>query len=376
MHEKEFVYTTPEQLANREFRSLLRTAAIGLFVVDEAHCVSQWGHDFRPDYLELGTVIEELGRPTVMAMTATATDEVVDDILRQLRIPDAEIVHTGFYRPNLQLAVVPTLDEDLRRDRLAGLVAEESGSGIIYVATVKAVGELTEFLQGQGLDVASYHGRMKAADRSANQDRFMSGEVPVMVATNAFGMGIDKADIRFVIHAHQPGTIEAFYQEFGRAGRDGEPARCTLLCSPEDRKLHNFFQGRRYPDTEDLVNAHHALKRIALDLPRLEDVQAICPLPKSRLKPAMSLLRSKGVVKEDLSGHLHLLQPDLTRDDLARLVRDYEERDARDRLKIERMADYAEIRGCRWRYLLDYFGDEDAGEIACGNCDRCDSGIG
>jgi ATP-dependent DNA helicase RecQ len=177
-----------------------------------------------------------------------------------------------------------------------------------------------------------------------------------------------------VIHAHLPGSVEAFYQEFGRAGRDGEPAQCTLLYSPEDRKLHNFFQSRRYPDAEDLVNAHHALKRIAQDSPTVDDVQAICPLPKSRLKLALSLLRSKGVVKEDLAGHLHLIRTDLTRDDLARLVRDYEELDARDRLKLQRLIDYVETRGCRWRYLLDYFRDEDAETPACGHCDRCDVG--
>jgi ATP-dependent DNA helicase RecQ len=214
---------------------------------------------------------------------------------------------------------------------------------------------------------------MKAADRVANQDRFMGGEVPIMIATNAFGMGIDKPDIRFVIHAHLPGSLEAFYQEFGRAGRDSERARCTLLYSPEDRKLHNFFQSRRYPDAEDLVNAHHALKRLADKAPTFEEVQAVSPLPRSRLKLSLSLLRSKGVVKEDLSGHIHLIQPDLSRNDLARLVRDYEDRDARDRLKLQRLVEYAEGRGCRWRYLLDYFSDEDAETPACGHCDRCDA---
>jgi ATP-dependent DNA helicase RecQ len=140
------------------------------------------------------------------------------------------------------------------------------------------------------------------------------------------------------------------------------------------RKLHNFFQGRRYPDVEDLVNAHHALKRIAENLPKLEDVQAISPLPKTRLKLAMSLLRSKGIVKEDLAGHLHLMQPDLTHDDLARVARDSEEREVRDQLKLQRLVDYAETRGCRWRHLLDYFGDENVQEPSCGHCDRCDAG--
>ena len=371
----EFVYTTPEQLANPEFRDVLRQQLIDLFVVDEAHCVSQWGHDFRPDYLSLATAIDDLGRPPVLALTATATPDVIDDIRTQLDIADAQVVHTGFYRKNLKLNVVHASGDVDKRTELSKVLSKWDGCGIIYAATVSAVEELTQYLTSKGVAAEGYHGRLSIKRRTDIQDRFMRGDVKVIAATNAFGLGIDKPDIRFVVHYHMPGNLEAFYQEFGRAGRDGDTARCTLLYDEEDRKLQRFFQGGRYPKGLDLINAHHTLMRFADrdEAPTLAEVQTVSPLPRARLKVCLAMFERRGIVQSESGGRYRLRRPDLTSSELEREARAYRDRHEQDLIRLERMSAYAEGYGCKWKTLLEYFGNGEESHARCGHCDRCES---
>ncbi|HET7504486.1 MAG TPA: ATP-dependent DNA helicase RecQ, partial [Kofleriaceae bacterium] len=255
-------YVTPERLGEPRFRERLAAVRVALFVVDEAHCISQWGHDFRPAYLGLGEAVRALGRPPVLALTATAPPKVKDDILAQLQLnpADASVIDIGLNRPNLRYHVIKASSERKKQALLLRLIEKQAGCGIIYAATVKTVDALADFLWSQGVECGRYHGRMRAKDRERVQSAFMEHSEPrLMVATNAFGLGVDKQDLRFVIHYNFPGSLESYYQEAGRAGRDGVPADCVLLYQPEDKRIQSFFLGGRYPTPEQTRAVAEAL---------------------------------------------------------------------------------------------------------------------
>ena len=254
------IYIAPERFYNQAFISDLKDIKVSIFAIDEAHCISQWGHDFRPSYLRLKEAIKLAGFPTVVALTATATPEVRDDIIKQLNLKDPEVVITGFARPNLQLAVVPSPNGQ-KIENIINLLTtnQDLGAGIIYVGTRNKADELVEALTDHGVRAVVYHAGMDAESRNWVQESFMKGEAQVVVATNAFGLGIDKKDIRFVIHHDLPGTIEAYYQEAGRAGRDGKPSFCLLFYNQQDRYLREFFIKGDNPDPNMIIEVYDFL---------------------------------------------------------------------------------------------------------------------
>ncbi len=371
----EFVFTTPERLQGTDLCEVLRKRGVDMLVIDEAHCVSQWGHDFRPDYLSLRWVRTQLGDPPVLALTATATSETLADIERSLRLKEPEIISTGINRPNIHLSVERFESEVDKQSRLAELLRLGDGQAIVYVATTKACEELANFLAGLGIDAVHYHGQMRQADRTAAQEAFMTNRARVMVATNAFGLGIDKPDIRQVIHYHLSGSLESYYQEFGRSGRDGLPARGTLLYTPADRHLQRFFARSGGVTSTDLVNAHHAIVQAAQetgsDEVGLGKILLRSPLKRGKLAACLQLLASYGIVAPMGKSDWRLLDAEVDRSQLERLADQSRERRAQQELRLEEMIQYAESSSCCWSRLLEYFGEDGSIVESCGRCDRC-----
>jgi ATP-dependent DNA helicase RecQ len=372
----DFVFTTPERLADPRFLDTLRDTTIDFVVIDEAHCISQWGHDFRPTYLALRQALAELGDPPVLALTATATDEVVDDIRRQLGRPDMRLHVTGIYRPNLHFEVEHVSGDEEKQSALLRLLEETDGPGIVYTATVRHVEMLGPALELADIPVVRYHGRMAARARREAQDSFMAGDAKVIVATNAFGMGIDKADIRFVLHYDLPANLEAYYQEAGRAGRDGKPARCVLLYDPRDRNTQRFLMGGRYPSGDELRAVYEALHSLTAEGPvPLQHLQAAAArVAKDKVRVILSLMKELGLVREKRGARFSLKREINATEDLNRMAQEWRARREADQEKLERMEAYARSARCRWRVLHDYFGHE-MPEALCGECDNCRKGL-
>jgi ATP-dependent DNA helicase RecQ len=369
----EIVFCTPERLVMSEFVEVLKAVKIALVVVDEAHCISQWGHDFRPAYLEMAGAIEALGRPPVLALTATATEEVVDDIGRQLNRPRMAVINTGVYRPNLHYRVLQVTNPDEKLQEALCLVRETEGKGIVYAATVKCAEEMYHLLEEQGESVTIYHGKLPAAERKLNQDLFMNDERRVMVATNAFGMGIDKPDTRFVIHLQIPANLEAYYQESGRAGRDGKDAECTLLFLQDDKRVQQFFLVKHYPNAEEIRAVYEAVRALAENETatpgRVDEVAG--DLAGGNLTVCLKLLKDAKLLRQSrkLAYNVTAQEP---KDSLFEaMAAVYRQKQEHDKEALEQMVSYAVSGFCRWKLLLDYFGDEVEGFEKCCRCDNC-----
>ncbi len=366
------VYVAPERLRNADFLHALSGTRVALLAVDEAHCISQWGHDFRPDYMHLREFIPKIGKPPVLALTATATPEVQNDILEQLALARAERIVTGFNRPNLSLAVRYTPREADKLRVLQSFLCDKS-SGIVYTGTRREAEEVAEFVNEVAhIPAAFYHAGLDNAERTRVQDAFMSNQAPVIVATNAFGMGVDKPDIRWVVHYSLPSTVEAYYQEVGRAGRDGRLARGALLYSPEDRALQEWFIDNDAPTPEQTLALYRALPRGVTRVSSL-DLQREIGLNDTRLKLALRQLEIAGAVQRfgDERSAMILQVVNLARLDLTAGAAEVERFRQLKRRKLAQMVHYAETDACRRRFILDYFGDHGPADAP----DCCDNHV-
>jgi ATP-dependent DNA helicase RecQ len=369
--ELEFVLLAPEQLTRTGTLEELREVGVSLVVVDEAHCVSDWGHDFRPDYLRLGAAIVDLGHPRTLALTATAAPPVRAEIVERLGLRDPAVIVRGFERDNIHLAVRHVEDEDVHREAVLDEVVASTAPGIVYVATRRESERYASDLRVRGLRAGHYHGGMTRDERQQAHDDFIAGELEIVVATPAFGMGIDKPDVRFVHHAQAPDSIDSYHQEIGRAGRDGRPARAVLFFREADLGLRRFLSSGAAADV-DALTAVAALVGAAegdVDVAGLEDELA---LSRTELGQVLTGLEAAGYLRLHPDGRVEQLGDAAPEEAAVQVV---ERRDAHRRYResrLEMVRAYATSEGCRGRVLLDYYGEHLDGP--CGHCDRCDAG--
>lgn len=396
------VYVAPERFRSPRFIDVIYSIAarISLIAIDEAHCISEWGHDFRPDYRRLGNVIKELGAARLACFTATATPEVRRDIAHQLGITGARLHVRGFDRPNLHYSIVQSGGTTDKAERLIELVRmRESGVALIYAATRKNAEKYAAELKAAGMKTRVYHAGLKNDTRENAQDTFMAGKLDVIVATNAFGMGVDKSDIRIVIHADIPRSPEAYYQEAGRGGRDGKPTRCVLLFNHSDIKLQEFLIDASFPSAELL----RGMWKLLRDKPELgqippgyeEELEERLRKQLSAILPPQKTTRNGELSGATISASIRLLERHgmLRRDpESERLVAtrptesmsglypplDVESMQRRaevERGKLRTMVELAYYPRCRRQFVLDYFGDQEwaSRERQCGACDNCEA---
>lgn len=360
-----FLFLAPEQFANDEVSAALSRADVSLFVVDEAHCVSQWGHDLRPDYLRLGAARRHAGSPPLLALTATASPPVREEIVQVLDMDTPKLVAGGFDRPNLKLSVETFLGGAGKEEQLLEALKNAPKPGIVYAATRKTTQKIAAALGKTGITAAAYHAGLPKAEREEVQSKFLDDELEVVAATVAFGMGIDKANVRFVYHSEPADSLDSYYQEIGRAGRDGKPADVKLFYDPKDIGLRRFMNAATKLSAQQLEDVLEAVQAGVTDV---SELQHCLELSDSKIASALHSLETLNALELDPSGEtLKLVDQDSNTAQLA--AEKHQARREFIRSRLDMMKGYADTRNCRRTYLLGYFGETLA--KPCGNCDQC-----